>query len=433
MSVNNDCFGVELHTHLDGSIPANVIYNAAKRRDIALPPNVKTANDLKEYISCVDMCNNLEEFLEKFYFFLPIIAGDKTAINELCLEYCKLQYNNKVYYTETRFCPQLLSDDNITTEQVLQIVLNGLQLGCEKYGIKMNVILCLMRHWKGDEQITLSDETIKLALKYKNYGTVNVCGIDFAGSEKASTSKDGWGKIFKNIHDKGIYITIHAGEQGSYNNIYDAIENLYADRVGHGYAAIQNIDCMKLLKKNKIHVECCPISSWKLNSFKYVNSKYNNGKRILNEFHPIVALNENGVSLSINSDDPVVLDCSYLQDIAMVENKLKVSKETIASMIIDGAKNSFIHDNDKKEALIIEVQKRVYKHYLGLNLAGISDDNDVKTNDDEIEIYKNNYNKRKVAVENEQKIKDNMETAVGIGAVVVGVILSALMYKKYKK
>lgn len=359
-----ECYGVELHCHLDGCITPQIVFNTAKRRNIPLPADVKTPSDLIPYVSCIQKEKSLHDLLQKFGFFLPIIAGDKQAIIDICISYCKQQLLNRIYYSEVRYSPHLLSGNNLSPQQVLIIILNTLKQESIKYGIIIQSILCCMRSWNADYR---AQETIELAKKYKVFGVV---GIDMCAGHECGAEYDGLWKrlLFKTRFEYGLNITIHAGEDNSCDAVYDALDNLYAQRIGHGYAIINDTKLMKRLKDERIHLECCPTSSVITNAVKDI--KLYSTKDEWTK-HPIFIFKKNGLNFGINTDDPEVLNCSYQSECDLLMTKCGFTKNDIADAIICAADASFI-DREQKEVLIQEVTRRVYEFYLCHNRVSLS-------------------------------------------------------------
>ena len=357
MSQSNDCYAVELHCHLDGCITPETVFNTAKRRDIQLPDDVNAASDLIPYVSCITKEKSLHDLLQKFGFFLPIIADDKQAIIDICVNYCKLQLRNKVYYSEVRYSPHLLSGSNLSTEQVLVTILDTLKQESMKHGIIINSILCCMRSWNADKR---AQETIELAKKYKSKGVV---GIDMCAGHECGAEYDGlWSKLFRKARfEYGLNITIHAGEDNGPEAVYDALDNLNAQRIGHGYASIEDKKLMKRLKDEQIHLECCPTSSIITSAVK--NITLSSTKEEWRK-HPICIFWENGLNFGINTDDPEVLNCSLQGECDLMMEKCGFTRQDIAEGFINSATASFL-DAGKKEQLVQDVRRRLEQFYTG--------------------------------------------------------------------
>ena len=85
------------------------------------------------------------EFLEKFPFFTPIVAGDIDALERVAYEFVEDQARQGVLYTETRYNPHLLTGNTITPEQVIEAINRGLARGIQAFHVDVRTILSCMR------------------------------------------------------------------------------------------------------------------------------------------------------------------------------------------------------------------------------------------------------------------------------------------------
>jgi adenosine deaminase len=146
-------------------------------------------------------------------------------------------------------------------------------------------------------------EVLQLCEEFKNEGVV---GIDIAGNENAIASLGG-GELF-NAEDKaifaeakrlGIHRTVHAGEDGPASNVKIAIEDLFAERIGHGYRVIQDPELYKkCINEYNIHFETCPTSSILTGSVPMEQA-------VLLK-HPVIQFAKDKANFSINTDDTTV-------------------------------------------------------------------------------------------------------------------------------
>ena len=132
----------------------------------------------------------------------------------------------------------------------------------------------------------------------------NFVGLDLADDENARPPKD-FEKIFAKAKKAGLHITIHAGEAQSpesARNVFDAIEILGAERIGHGVQIIHDPQVQKFVIDRKVPLEICPLSNWLTNAIPDQQS------------HPIKKLIQNGVLVTLNSDDPGIFGTSLMAD-----------------------------------------------------------------------------------------------------------------------
>lgn len=146
-----------------------------------------------------------------------------------------------------------------------------------------------------------SKDILDLCEEFRNDGVV---GIDIAGNEGAirehgSELFNSFEKsIFHEAKKLGIHRTAHAGEDGPSSNVKFAVEEMFAERIGHGYRVMQDQELYSKCRKMNIHFEACPTSSILTGSIGLGNAAMLK--------HPIVQFAQDNVNFSINTDDTTI-------------------------------------------------------------------------------------------------------------------------------
>ncbi|XP_033098081.1 adenosine deaminase-like [Anneissia japonica] len=326
---------VELHCHLDGCCRPETIWNIAKRRGMmdALP-----GNTLEEFLTelRVSGSGTLAKFLHSFEIYMPVLKGDRVGIKEIATELCQDKMNDGAVYFEATYCPHFLSDDNLTTEEVVQLVNEGFKEGEKKFGVKARSILCMIR-----DKPEWCREMVELCDKYRSEGVV---GIGIAGDESVALEIDFYQGV-KEAIERNICRTIHAGESGPASNVQEAIEVFKAQRVGHGYHCVEDDNVYELVKKTGVHLEVCPTSSNVLGNVSPDWTK-----------HPAIRFAKDNVNFSLNTDDTLHFNNSLQteEDIAM--KYFGMSKEDIITARVYAAEATFLPEGEKRE-LVEHVKK----------------------------------------------------------------------------
>lgn len=96
-----------------------------------------------------------------------------------------------------------------------------------------------------------AEDVVRLCEKYKESWVV---GVDMAGDELlALDPRHVTG--FKKARAAGLHVTVHAGESGPASNVKQAVEEMGAERIGHGYNVLKDPEIYEFAKKNKVHFE----------------------------------------------------------------------------------------------------------------------------------------------------------------------------------
>ncbi|UJR25413.1 hypothetical protein I4U23_006760 [Adineta vaga] len=351
---------VELHVHLDGSFRHTTLFELAQKKGIQLPNGMEpTLENFMPYICIQSACKSLAEFLEKFPFFTPIVAGDVEALERVAYEFVEDQAIQGVLYTETRYSPHYLTGDKLTPEQVIEAINKGLRRGMQEFSVDVRSILCCIR-----QHPEWSMETVDFAEKYRSSGVV---GIDLAGDEH-NYPIEPHVPAFKHALKLGIHRTVHAGETGSAESVRQAIELCHAERIGHGYAIIDDPSVYDLVRNHDIHLECCLTSSIQTNAVeKYIpkdseksekhfflngvitKTKLHTHIRSKKEiWHPIHHFARDCLNFSLSRDDPSVLQITNEHENEHALADLKLSPAQLTQCIFNAARSTFLNDQGKK-------------------------------------------------------------------------------------
>jgi adenosine deaminase len=125
--------------------------------------------------------------------------------------------------------------------------------------------------------------------------------IDLYGDEFAQPIEN-FKPIYRRAKEKGLILKAHVGEWGTADDVMRAVEELELDEVQHGIAAVQSQKVMNFLSDNKVRLNICPTSNVKLGRVDELTN------------HPIRKLYDNGVIVTVNSDDVLVFGNSVSQE-----------------------------------------------------------------------------------------------------------------------
>ncbi|KAM4842354.1 adenosine deaminase [Thomomys bottae] len=340
---------VELHLHLDGSINVKTILYYAKKRGIPLPAD--TEEELQNIIG-MDKPASLPYFLTKFNIYLPAIAGCREAIKRIAYEVVEMKAKERVVYMEVRYSPHLLANSKVdpipwnqaegdlTPDEVVDLVNQGLREGEKAFNVKVRSILCCMRH-----QPNWSLEVLELCKKYYQN---TVVGIDLAGDENIAGSSlfPGHRVAYEEAVKSGVHRTVHAGEVGSAEVVREAVDILKTERLGHGYHTLEDEALYKRLRQENMHFEVCPWSS-------YLTGAWNPKME-----HAVVRFKNDQANYSLNTDDPLIFKSTLDTDYQMTKEDMGFTEEEFKRLNINAAKSSFLPEDEKRELL-----DQLYKDY----------------------------------------------------------------------
>ncbi|XP_050398215.2 adenosine deaminase isoform X1 [Patella vulgata] len=342
-SMDSFPYKVELHVHIDGAVRPKTLLQIASKRGIPLP--YKDEASLSKAICIKEPCT-LQVLLKAFDEYMPILAGDKSALYRMAYEFCEDCANQGIRYVEARYSPHELANNspepehalepgNLSPTDVVATICEGLQKGSSDFAINAKSILCCMRH-----RPEWSMEVVDLCRRYHDSGVV---GIDIAGEEYLVCSQDG----AKSIHQQAfleackldIHRTAHAGEVGSSQVVKEAMDQLKVERIGHGYLILDDKELYARAHRQDVHFELCPISSIRTSAVGADITK-----------HPMLRFADDNMNYSINTDDPVIFTNTLLEDYQMAL-QAGLTRQQIITTIFNAAKSSFAPEKEKTQIL----------------------------------------------------------------------------------
>lgn len=301
---------VELHVHLDGSIP---IYVLEKLSGLSYDEVYSKAVSIND--------NTLSDYLERFNFINSFIKT-KEDLELVSYSLGKELEKENVIYAEIRFAPLDYVNDNLSNDDVIGSVLKGLS----RCNLKTNLILCMRR----GKDFSYNKKVIELANKYFNKGVV---AVDLVGDEEKYPFSE-YKKLFDICKYANIPVTIHAGETTK-RDILDIIP--YTKRIGHGIKIYDDDNLINLVKDNNILLEICP------------NSNIDTKNSIDYSHHPIKKLYDSGIKVSVNTDNRVVSNITLTEEYINLINYLGFTINDIYQMNLNALDSSFLNEIEKNE------------------------------------------------------------------------------------
>ena len=300
----------ELHLHLDGSLRPETVWELAKEQGIRLP--AESAEEVKYKMEVPEDCRTLEEYLERFD--LPLLVLQRAdAIERVTYELVEDLAKEGVDYAEIRFAPQLSVNGGLTQDEVVEAAIRGAERGMKPYPeIRVGLILCCMR---GADNEALNMQTVETAKKY--LGPV-VCAVDIAGAEGLFPTEN-FAPVFAKVREYGIPMTIHAGEAAGPDSMKTAL-SFGTKRIGHGVAAINDPELIRRLIDENVTLEVC------------VTSNYHTKVVPAIEMHPIHKLLDEGVHVTVNSDNRTCSRTTLQKEKEVLKEQLGFSDEEIEKM-----------------------------------------------------------------------------------------------------
>jgi adenosine deaminase/aminodeoxyfutalosine deaminase len=164
-----------------------------------------------------------------------------------------------------------------------------------------------------------------------------VVGFGIGGDELAGPAEWFTG-VYGRAAEHGLHLTAHAGENAGPESIWGAL-NLKAERIGHGLTAGQDPELIEELAESQVPIEIC------------VTSNLRTGCCAALAQHPVRRYFEEGLMLTLNSDDPAIFATSLVAEYALVQETFGFTDEHLRELARNSFEASFLPPEKKIEFL----------------------------------------------------------------------------------
>ena len=317
----------ELHVHIEGTFEPELMFAIAQRNQIEIP--YKSVEEVKQAYNF----HNLQSFLDIYYAGANVLVHEQDFY-DLAWAYFEKCHEDHVMHTEMFFDPQTHTDRGIAFETVI----NGLQRACNdakaKYGISSHLIMCFLRHLSEEAAF----ETLAQAMPFKE----QIIGVGLDSSEVGHPPSK-FERVFAQAREAGFLVVAHAGEEGPAEYVWEALDLLKVNRIDHGVRSEEDPVLMQRLITEKMPLTVCPLSNLKLCVVDDMAQ------------HNIRRLLQQGVHVTVNSDDPSYFGGYMNDNFVAITEALALTNEELKTLAQNSFEASFISDAEKQK-WIAEIQ-----------------------------------------------------------------------------
>jgi adenosine deaminase len=311
---------VELHIHLEGSIEPEMMLAIGDRNGISLPfDDVAAARAAYQF-------QDLQSFLDIYYRSAHVLITEQDFYDITWAYLLRCQEQN-VMHTEPFFDPQTHTDRGVAFETVISGILRALKDGERQLGISSHLIMCFLRHLSPEQAM----QTLERALPFQE--EIIAVGLD---SSESGYPPVIFQQVFERALANGFLTVAHAGEEGPPEYIRQALDLLKVKRIDHGVRCAEDRDLTAQLMREQIPLTVCPLSNIKLGVFDRMAS------------HNILSLLDQGVMVTVNSDDPAYFGGYMNENYAALVDELNLDQHQAVQLARNGIEASFAEPERKK-------------------------------------------------------------------------------------
>ena len=301
----------ELHMHLEGSLEPELMFQLAERNRIQLPwDSVETLRKAYNF-------NNLQEFLDIYYQGANVLQTEQDFY-DLTWAYLQKCEEQNVIHVEPFFDPQTHTERGIPMEVAITGISEALGDARDLLGISSGLILSFLRHLPEEDAFN----TLQQAMPFRDL--FFAVGLD---SSEMGHPPSKFTNVFAKARSEGLLAVAHAGEEGPPEYVWQALDLLKVSRIDHGVRAWEDPRLMARLIEEQIPLTVCPLSNTKLRVYQDMSE------------HPILQMLEQGVMVTVNSDDPAYFGGYLTENFQALHSGLGMTEQQ-AQRLADNSLNA---------------------------------------------------------------------------------------------
>jgi adenosine deaminase len=265
----------ELHVHLEGTAPPDLVRRLAERNGLAVPDGLFDGSGRFAYGDFLD-------FLRAYDQAAALIRTGEDY-RDVTYEYLTSCARDGAVYVELTASPDHAGLVGLSDEEHLDGIARGIDDARSDTGIEGRILVSAVRNFGVERALRVARYAARRPHDY-------VVGFSMAGDEENFPAGD-YAEVFATAAEAGLGCTVHAGEWAGPESVRAALE-LPVTRIGHGVRAIEDPSLVAELADRGIVLECCPTSNVVLGLFPSYRQ------------HPLPLLADAGVPVTLGSDDP---------------------------------------------------------------------------------------------------------------------------------
>ena len=322
----------ELHVHHVGSASARIVGELAERHPGVVPSD---PDELKAFFAFRDFAHFID-------VYLAVVDLVRTPEDVRLLTYevaREMAGTQRIRYAELTCTPYTSvlphdPDKGMAIEAYTEAIEDARMAAERDFGLVLRWIYDI----PGESGMPAADATLSFATNNRVDALV---GFGLGGPE-VGVSRPQFKPHFDAARAAGLHSVPHAGETTGPETVWDAIRELGAERIGHGTSAVQDPELLAYLTAHQIPVEVCPTSNVATGAVSDLSQ------------HPIIAMVEAGVRVSVNSDDPPMFATTLNDEYGVAARLLGLDDIGVGNLAKAGVRASFA-DKDVQERLLTEI------------------------------------------------------------------------------
>jgi adenosine deaminase len=313
----------ELHVHLEGCLEPELLFELAARNDVRL------RWETPEALRAAYQFDNLQAFLDLYYEAGRTLLKPRD-VYDLTRDYLRRAHADGVVRSEIFVAPQGFAARGVPIEVLLDGALAGIHDAAQEHGISAGLLIIAQRHRSEAEALQMLRDVTPWADRIAGFGL---------GGAELGNPPSGFVRFFQACRERGFRITAHAGEEGPASYVREAFELLHVDRIDHGVTCVDDAALVRDLAKQAIPLTVCPLSNVRLRVVPSLAA------------HPLRAMLDAGLFVTLNSDDPAYFGGSVYDNFIQCRDTLGLSTDDVVGLARNSLTAAFMPPGDIAHAI----------------------------------------------------------------------------------
>jgi adenosine deaminase len=309
----------EQHVHIVGSTRPETLLWLTEEGGLDKP--FKTPESVQRFFRY----KSFPEFVDVYCTVVECITKE-SQFERMTYEMLESDAQCNVQYVEASFSAPDHVLRGLDYGRTLDAINRGINRARMDFGIECNVRVDLVRNYGPQKGMEVLDWI-------ESKGD-NIISIDLGGSEERFPAKP-YKQVYQRARDMGLHLVAHAGEAAGAESIWQAVNELGVERIGHGVTAINEPKLLEHLKKRNIAIEMCPTSNVRTHVARALKN------------HPIRAFHDLGLTVTVNTDDPSMFGTNMNREYVQLYRRLGFSLSELFQLSLNAVNSSFLPEQSK--------------------------------------------------------------------------------------
>ena len=306
---------VELHVHLEGSIRPETVLKLAERNGVSLPAD--TVEGLREWYAFRDFPHFVE-----VYVAVSRCIRTPDDLELIMREFLEGQKAQNVLHSEVTYTAMRIEKEcGVAWEAQHEALLRAMRWGEETLGVTCGLVLDVVR----GEPVERAQELTEWAT-----GSEGVVALGLSGEERRGTLP--YAPCVELARERSLPWVPHAGETTGPETIRECLRIGDVRRIGHGVRAIEDPTLVAELREKAIPLEVCPTSNVALGVVPSLAE------------HPLPRLLDEGLVITINSDDPPMFGTTLADEFARCAEAFDLDADILYSLTMNAVNAALVGD-----------------------------------------------------------------------------------------